>query len=241
VDPESKLLTKAIQRALEHSKAVRCIIEDYIEGDQLHGDGYLQDGKLIYHYFGDHVFYTKTNNRIPLSTRWPTKHGETIIADVVAQVEAIAEASGYTNGPVNIEARVTSDGEVYIIEVSPRNGGNYVPIIQEHLTGFNFVRKVLDNALGLREEVSLPSMTRKVGAHYILHAEREGYYVDLVLSEEIKNKIFFLNVFKHKGDSISEYVGSNTTIGVVLLEFESIEERNRMMEKAQDHMRIVIG
>ena len=118
VDPDSKQLAKAVQRALEHSKAVRCIIEDYIEGDQIHGDGYLQDGRLVYYYFGDHIFYTKTNNRIPLSTKWPTKHDGKVVADTVVQVEAIAEASGYTNGPANIEARVTSDGEVYIIEVS---------------------------------------------------------------------------------------------------------------------------
>lgn len=117
-------LNHAIEYALQNSRAKRCILEEYIDGDQIHGDGYLQNGRLIYSYLGDHFFYTKTNNFIPISTRWPCKYdGNAIYNDVVGQVKNICKDIGYLNGPVNIEARVTDAGEVYIIEVSPRNGG----------------------------------------------------------------------------------------------------------------------
>ena len=131
-------LLHAIDYALTTSIARRCIIEEYIEGNQIHGDGYLHNGELIYQYLGDHIFYTKTKNFVPISTRWPCKYGNEVLDELISQVEAIAKATGFLDGPVNIEARVTKTGEVYIIEVGPRNGGNYVPIIQEHLTGFDF-------------------------------------------------------------------------------------------------------
>ncbi|WP_094229068.1 ATP-grasp domain-containing protein [Methanolobus psychrotolerans] len=234
-------LNHAIEYALQHSRAKRCIIEEYIDGDQIHGDGYLQDGKLIYHYLGDHFFYTKSKNFIPISTRWPCKYeGTEILNTVVKQVESICNAVGYRTGPVNIEARVTDSGKVYIIEVSPRNGGNYVPIIQEHLTGFDFISKIIRSSFGMDVEVDTDPCEKKVGAHYILHSEKDGIFKDVRISDEINGHIFFRKVFKNEGDDVKEYVGSNTTIGVLLLEFDTINERNDLMSDISDFIQVVV-
>lgn len=222
-------LLHAIDYALTNSRTRRCIIEEYIEGDQIHGDGFFYNGKLIYQYLGDHFFYTKSKNFIPISTRWPCKYGNEVLDELVSQVEAIAKATGFLDGPVNIEARVTKTGEVYIIEVGPRNGGNYVPIIQEQLTGFDFISRIIYDALGEELLIQETRQTKKVGAHYILHAEKSGVFQGLKISEHIKKHIFYCNVFKRKDEVVSEYIGSNTTIGVVLLEFENIEERDLLM------------
>jgi len=234
-------LSHAIRYALHASRAKRCIIEEYIEGDQIHGDGYLENGILIYQYLGDHFFYTKTRNFIPISTRWPCKYYGTEILDVVIkQVEGICNASGYMDGPVNIEARVTPAGEVYIIEVSPRNGGNYVPIIQEHLTGFDFVSKIIYNSLGINAEVTDEPFVKKVGAHYILHSETKGIFQGLKISNRIKSHIFFHKVFMSSGDVVSQYVGSDTSIGVMLLEFDSISERDTLMSDVSELIQVMI-
>lgn len=233
-------LKHAIEYALQYSRAKRCILEDYIDGDQIHGDGYLQDGKLIYHYLGNHFFYTKSKNFIPVSTRWPCKYEGTEILDaVVSQVESICNAVGYLTGPVNIEARVTDSGNVYIIEVSPRNGGNYVPIIQEHLTGFDFVSKIIHSSLGVDEEVDNNLCEKKVGAHYILHSEKDGVFKGVRISDEINGHIFFRKIFKTEEDDVKEYVGSNTTIGVLLLEFDSVQERDYLMGNIKKLIQVV--
>jgi biotin carboxylase len=234
-------LNHAIEYALENSRAKRCIIEEYIDGDQIHGDGYVQNGKLIYKYLGDHFFYTKTRNFIPISTRWPCKYYGTRTLDVIInQVEGICNAIGYMDGPVNIEARVTDLGEVYIIEVSPRNGGNYVPIIQERLTGFDFMSKIIYSSLGLNLQITDRLYNTKVGAYYILHSEKEGIFQDVRISDKIKDHIFFHKIFQNQGDAVHEYVGSNTTIGVVLLEFDSISERDFFMPDISDFIQVII-
>lgn len=240
LEPGAQGLGPALQLALSQSLGRRCIVEEYIDGEQIHGDGFMQDGRLVHHYLGDHVFYTRTRNRIPISTRWPCRHGEAVLADVATQVEAICRAAGYVDGPVNIEARVTPAGEVYIIEIAPRNGGNYVPIIQQHLTGFDFVNRVLDGALGLPSPLEPAALRRGVGAHYILHAERDGHFAGLMVSDEIKGRIFFMNVFKQGGDPVRHYMGSNTTIGVVLLAFPDITTRDRLMVDAGSHMTVAV-
>ena len=66
----------ALEAALEKSRCGRCIVEEYIEpdGKQLHGDGFIKNGKVEFLYLGDHYFDKKINNLVPYSTAYPTKH-----------------------------------------------------------------------------------------------------------------------------------------------------------------------
>ena len=230
----------ALQRALAHSRVKRCIVEEYIDGDQLHGDGFLQDGRLVHHYLGDQGFLAETQDSVPVTTYWPSRHGEAVLGDVVRQVEAIAQASGHVDGPVNIEARVTAAGEVYIIEVGPRNGGDYIPIIQHRLTGFEFVGKVLDSALGNRPEVGSEPPRRGVGVCHALHPDRDGRYAGFEVSDAVREKLFLIEVFKQVGDPVQRHQGSSSSLGVALLEFDSVDERDRLMAEVQSHLRAVI-
>ena len=230
----------ALQRAFDHSLAGRCIVEAYIEGVQIHGDGFLQGGRLVHHYIGDQAFYTRSGNSIPIWTRYPTRHGGAIVDDLVRQVEAIARASGYLEGPVNIEGRVTPDGDVYLIEIGPRNGGNHIPTLLQRLTGFDFVSRLLDSALGISPAVETVTTHRDVGAVYVLHADRDGVYAGLRVSDVVKDKVFLLDVFKQAGEPVRHYTGSNTAVGCALLRFDSFEESDRLMPEMPSHLRVVL-
>jgi len=127
LDETLATLPAALEHAFAFSRSGECIIKQSIEGDRIHGNGYLEGGQLTFHYLGDHEFFTDSGCRVPISTRWPTRYGPDVVQHIASQVEAIASVRGYRKGPVNIEARVTREGAIYIIEVSPRNGGNHVP------------------------------------------------------------------------------------------------------------------
>ena len=225
-DGTKENLLDCIEYAFKFSRAKRCIIEEFIDAKQIHGDGFLIDGKLEHYYLGDHFFYTNSKSFIPSSTRWPSTCSQNISNQVAKQVEAIALTTGYLNGPINIEARITDDNKVYIIEVGPRNGGNFVPIVQQSLTGFNFVDAVLHNALG--QKYAPPNLKEVflVGGHHIIHAKKDGLFKSVDIDPTIKDKILFLSLFKKEGDQVFEYSGSNTTIGVCLFNFTSLEDRD---------------
>lgn len=230
----------AIEQALEFSASRQVIVEDYIDGPQVHGDGFMADGRLIHFYLGDHFFFSKSKKSVPISTRWPTHFANETINEIKRQVERVASEAGYLTGPVNIEARITKDQKVYLIEIGPRNGGNYVPIIQQRLTGFNYVKAVLDSALG---QLDLALITPKehyasAGAYFVLHANDDGVYEGLELSPKIKKHIFFLKEFKHPGDVVQKYAGSHNALGVILCEFGSIFERDLIMDEIDDLIHI---
>ena len=231
----------AIRLALEYSRSGRCIIEQYIDGPQLHGDGYVENGELIYSYLGDHVFYTRTNNFIPVSTRWPSSASPRVLEEIKRQVSSIVKAAGYNRGPVNIEARVARDERVFIIEVGPRNGGNFVPIIQHTLTGFDFLDRILADSLALPLSNAKANGQYRVGAHYILHGDRTGRFVGVSISEEAQGHVFFESIFKQHGNGVERFTGSNTTVGVLLLQFDSVRQRNALMAEAESHFRLILG
>lgn len=226
----------ALRRAFDHSRAGRCIVEDYIDGAHLHGDGFLRGGRLVHHYLGDQGFFRAAHDTVPVSTSWPSRHEPAVIAEVVRQVETIARASGYLDGPVNIEARVSPAGDVYVIEIGPRNGGDYIPLIQQHLTGFDFVERVLDAALGVGAGTPIPPARQGIGACYTLHSERDGRYAGLMVGDAVRDRLVLLEMFVSAGDTVRRHEGSNTSLGVALLQFATLEERDRTMAALPSHL-----
>lgn len=227
---ESGSLKQAITYALQFSRAGRCIIEGFIDGRQVHGDAFVKDGKLIYHYLGDHYFFTDTNSFIPISTRWPASISDKAMQSVVEQTEALVQAAGYLNGPINIEARIDSNDSAYIIEIGPRNGGNFVPIIQQKLSGFDFTSAVINQAIGNEIEVEKVEQFT-AGAHYILHSYKSAIFDAFNVPEHIKPALFFYQLFKNPGDEVFSYTGSNQTIGVCLFQFDDVYKRDYIMEE----------
>lgn len=225
---EAETLKQAVDYALQFSRAGRCIIEGFIEGKQVHGDAFVKEGKLIYYYLGDHYFFTDTNSFIPISTRWPASITDSAMQSVVEQTETLVKAAGYLGGPVNIEARIGSDDKAYIIEIGPRNGGNFVPIIQQQLSGFDFTSAVINMALG-RDTIQQVYENFSPGAHYILHSERDGVLKCVNIPEILEKYMFYRKNFKKEGELISKYQGSGQSLGVCLFKFNDRVQRDDVM------------
>lgn len=230
----------ALRQALEHSRAGRCIVERYVDGTHLHGDGFLQGGRLVHYYLGDQGFVPGTQDTVPISTFWPSRHDDAVLAEVGRQIEAVARASGFVEGSINIEARVSPAGEVYLIEIGPRNGGDHIPMIQQHLTGFDFVGRVLDSALGCLPAAEPVPARRGVGVCNTLYAERDGIYAGFRVSDRIRDKLVLLELIKQPGERVFRHVSSSTSIGVALLQFGSVSERDCLMAELPAHLAPVL-
>ncbi|MGM8885996.1 ATP-grasp domain-containing protein [Psychrobacter sp. 1U2] len=230
-------IVECINYALSFSRSHRCIIEEYLEGPQVHGDGFLQDGKLIAGYFGDQYFYTQSDSFIPISTRWPTVHAD-IHQQLKIQLEQLAAHTGYLNGPINVEARLNCDNELYLIEVGARNGGNFVPLLQQRLTGFDYVDAVLKVSLGQKVAHDETSQQR-IGAYYVLHASTDGIFAGIDIDPSLEPFIFYKRLLKKKGEAVQQYCGSHTSIGVLLLAFPTVELRDQQMNSIADLLKVL--
>lgn len=231
-------INNALIYAFSKSRNNRCIIEEYIEADQVHGDGYVKDGKLIFHYLGDHIFYEKSGSRIPISTIWPTKYKDSIINNLVKQIESICDYSGYNKGSLNIEARITPGGKIYLIELSPRNAGYHVPILIEHLTGFDFIKTTYSDSLSTTNKMDSSNISKKIGSMYVLHPTGRGALDKINISSRVKKNIVMLEIFKKIGTEFQEFKGSGDSIGVVLMKFSSNKEQKEIMDNIDKHLNV---
>jgi biotin carboxylase len=233
-------LQPAIDLALSFSRNKRIVAEEFIEcdGAQLHGDGFIKDGKLVFAYLGDHHFNTFINPFVPCSTTWPsTKPSETIKL-VEIEINRLISEVGFLNGPINIEVRINKEGKIYIGEIGPRSGGNYVPQAINYATGFDMVKATLD-VLSDSKIIINPNLN-KFSANYVIHSEKEGNLEELLIDKELNPFIKEFHQYCFKGDKINTYQNSSAAIGLMLLQFNNRESMDFYMTSIEKYINLKI-
>lgn len=222
-------LRNAIPKAAAYSRNGRLILEDFVDNQQgdIHGDGFVLDGKLVFHCLGDHLYDEVSNPFNPKGTTWPSSLAASSLQAIVEDVAKIIKNSGFRNGPVNIEARVNSRGKHYVMEIGPRSGGFFVPQAIRYATGFDMVAAILDSLEG--RPVKIPSGNLSPTAYYSIHSSKNGKLKRISLAESLKPHILESHFYKQRGDEIIPFTGGNAVIGVLLLRFDCQEEMRSVM------------
>ena len=228
-------LDRAVSEAIELSRCKRAIVEQYIESshDQLHGDGIVVDGELQFLVLGDQRF----RNSVPIGTSVPSSIDLGSMEKVVNDVKSMIRISGFRCGAINVEARVSNSGEIYIIEIGPRTGGNYIPQLMQLSTGYDEVTASLKLAMG----ENCDSYCRGKISYcfqYIVGSEQKGRFQYIYIDEYIKKKIVKQYIHKTKGDAIEEYENSSGVVGVILLKFDSMEEMEEDIKNIKEHVKV---
>lgn len=220
-------LKVAVAEALAKSRCKRIIVEEYIEpyGRQLHGDGFVENGKVTFLCLGDHHFDSSINNLVPYSTTYPTEHSQEVVHACLSQIQHFIRLVGFRNGGFNVELRVSKkDGKPYIIDIGARNGGNFTPRVIECGTGFNFLDRAIKFALG--ESLDGVKMTDKIGdfvSYLILHSSRSGVLNNCTLSPELESRVVEKHIYTKPGDKVEPFLGANAALGVLIMRYESRE------------------
>lgn len=230
-------LEAAVKTAMGFSKCKRVIIEEFIYTPyhQLHGDGVVVNGKLLFAALGDQRF----RNSVPIGSSLPSRIDACLLEQVYAETARLLECSGYSCGGVNIEARVTQECEIYIVEIGPRTGGNYVPQLMELATGVDEMTAVLQISMGEACRIGMP-MQMHCCFQYIIGSDEKGRFQEIEMDEYIKPKVVQMYTHKKKGDWIEEYQNSSGVVGVAILRFKDIEEMEEDIKNIKIHIRVVV-
>ena len=230
-----------VQKAFSFSRNKRIIAEEYIDvnGKQVHGDGFVSNGKLIFTFLGDHNYNSKVNPFVPFATTWPSIKPQNTIKKIDEIVSQVCKKAGYFNGPINIEARETTEGDIYIMEVGPRSGGNFVPQITSLVTGFDMVKATLDVFTKKPVRVNCCNATN-YSAYYVIHSSLDGQLQKLQLNSGLKRylKQFHQNI--SPGEKVKSFQGANAAIGIMLLTFKTREEMECIVTNMDQYIELKI-
>jgi biotin carboxylase len=233
----------ACNAALKFSRCNRFVIEEYIvpRGPQLHGDGFVKDGEIVFLYLGDHHFDAKINNLVPYSTTYPTIHSQDEFEQCKEQLQKFISLVGFKNGGFNVELRISqTDGKAYIIDIGARNGGNFTPRVIEYATGFNFLDKAIALAMGW-PVTDLNFESKGFFSHLILHSRADGIIKNIEISEIIRKRILESHIYLGSGDHVSAFLGAGSAIGVLLMQYESREIMNHIVDNFEELYTVDLG
>ena len=124
---DPKDLRKAIEHALDESHNGHFIIEDFLEKEGLSSgsESFFVDGELRYNAFYDQFFDDEAANPFtPSAECWPADKPTFVLDEVRKELQRLGKLLHVQTGLFNVEWRVCKDGKVYLMEVSPRAGGN---------------------------------------------------------------------------------------------------------------------
>lgn len=232
---------KAFSYALEYSRAKRIIVEEFIErvGPQIGGDGFYGENKLEFICFGDQVVDVNVNPFVPCGMKFPSYIDSNKAEEIANEIERAIQLLGLKNLSFNLEVMLDGKGRIFLMELGPRNGGNCIPEVIHNYTGVNMVGLAVEAALGSKVSI-IPNYSDHVFAYYALHSDREGIYEAYEVTTEFKGNITGSYIFKEVGDSISSFQGSNSTIGILLLEFNCQEDLLCFFEDPTAYIRLNI-
>lgn len=234
-------LESAFSHALSFSCSKRVIFEEFVGemGMQILGEGFVWQGKLHIACFARHRFDHRINGLVPIGGDFPYGSSE-LEQRLRTELQKFIDVIGLKTGPVNLEFRLGKDDRIFLMEVSPRNGGNMLPQLVTHATGFDMVKNTVNVAIGLECDQAKAYEMDGFYSYYVLHALREGRLRNLTFSKSIKERICESNIWIQPGDDVRVFTGAHLSLGVLILSFASAKEMVEVMDSIDKHVRVDI-
>ena len=226
-------INEKLQYAMQFSRKKRIIIEEWVEkyGYQVAGDGLSIDGKLVFRCFANDHFDDRCENPfVPIAASFPYNMPDSVHNKIHETIQRLLTELNMKTCTYNFDIRIDEDYNVYLMEVAPRSGGNYIPDVIKYATGIDLVEYSVRAAMG--ESISAPENYRVNGywSYYAVHSLHNGILDSIVVRDEFLDRIIENHIIKQEGDTISSFVGANSTLGCLIMKFNSMDEMVEMMD-----------
>jgi len=237
----SKEFDQAISHARSFSRSGNVIVEEFIDNlvADLHGDGFVQDSKLVFLHLGDHVYSTGNNPFNPMGTIWPSRANKEYISEISNLVDTIIRTSGFENGAINVEARVSSKGRAYVMEIGARCGGHFVPQAIYHSCGFNIVSAIMDNVDGMR--VTSLAKQSNVSAYYAINSKKSGVLKQIAFDSIIQDMVIEKHEYLTSCDRVNSFDNGSAALGIVILKNDSFKRIDDFYQNADKYIKVLVS
>ena len=236
-------LKAAVEYALGFSRSGRCIVEQFLEkeGDSSDADGFVTGGRFACVSFTSQLFdpavpnpYTPAAYAMPASLPgWAQK-------ELVGELQRLADLLGLRDGVFNIETRVATDGRAYIMESSPRGGGNRLCEMLRYATNgqTDLVMAAVRAALG--EPVGELPMPVYDGFWYqqMLHSDHDGAFAGMEYAPGFREAhVAEEQLWVGPGERVEAFTAANHAFGSVFMRFGSQAELDEFRASPGEFMR----
>ena len=237
-------LRQALEDAMNHSISGHIIVEEFIEksGCSSDTDIFSINGKLYFVNYSAQRFDEKASNPYtPAAYSWPSTFTEEQEKYLTSEIQRLITLLGMKTAVYNIETRIGTNGKPYIMELTPRGGGNRLCEMLRYATGVDMITAITRAMVG--DPLLEPIEQRSYNGHWaeiILHADKSGYFDHLEIDNSLPAEIVEEDLWVRKGDHVDSFEGANNAIGTLVLKFQTAEELEKAITHQHDWLKVVV-
>lgn len=237
-------LKKSIQYALSFSHSDEFIIEDFItqHGYSSDTDCFSIDGELRFVSFDCQRFDSKAKNPYtPAAYSWPSSMTIEHQEELKNEIQRLLKLLKMRTAVYNIETREGTDGKAYIMELSPRGGGNRLSECLQYATGVDMITNMVKYSVGLPIDEITQEPYDGCWAEIILHSDQPGVFKELWISDEILDNVVERDLWIKEGTEVGGFTAANEAIGTLVLKFENQERVEEVLGNQDKYVKVKLA
>ena len=216
-------LKSALDYAIKYSISKHVIVEEFIEkiGCSSDSECFSVDGKLNFVSFSSQRFDEHAINPfVPAAFSWPSTFTKDQEDYLISELQRLFCLLKLKSSVFNVETRIGINGKPYIMEVSPRGGGNRLCEMLRYATGIDLIGNAVRVAMG-EPVVGLEQKSYNgYWAEIILHSDRDGKFKELQIDELLEKNLYEIDLWVNENDVVSSFKGANNSLGTLVFRFE---------------------
>lgn len=236
-------LEASIRYALKFSHCEEFIVEDFLEkkGHSSDTDSFSVDGELKFVSFSAQRFDEHCENPYtPSAYSWPATISREHQEELTNEIQRLLRLLDMKTSIYNIEVRECTNGKAYIMECSPRGGGNRLAEMLRYATGVDLITNAVRAAVGEPVVGIEQKPYNGCWAEAILHSDKAGNFRELLVSEEIAHNVIEKDLWISAGTKVGGFAGANEAIGTLVLQFENDAKLQHVLANINDYVQVLV-
>lgn len=221
----------------ENTRKDYFLIEEFIEGEEFGAQAFVYDGNVSFILpHGDYVYHGDTG--VPIGHYAPYNLSEEVIDDAKIQLRRAVKAMGLDNCAINADF-ILKDGKTYVLELGGRCGATCLAELVSIYYGFDYYEKIIRTAMDEDPDFSFKKPYTPNASH-LLMSDRDGVIRSMEDRNEPNDNICEVHFDYKPGDTVHKFHVGPDRIGHVITKGETLEEAQKLLSQAMDHIKITV-
>lgn len=232
-------LESCVRNALHFSKDGGVIVEDYLKsiGHPSDSECFSVDGDLKFVSYSAQRFDAFCKNPYtPAAFSWPSKISEENQKELTHELQRLLCLLDMGTSLYNVETRECVDGKAYIMECSPRGGGNRLAEMIRYSTGVDLISNAVRSAVGEPVVGIVQRTCDGCWAEIIVHSRKCGVFRNVRIADDITDEIVEKDIWIKEGDRIDDFTGADKAVGTLVMKFTTEEKMNEVLDHQERYV-----
>jgi biotin carboxylase len=230
-----------IEKALEYSNNNHACLEEYVEGEDYSVEGFILNNNVRY------AFVSKkyTQGFAVIGHKLPSDLSIELYNEIVEQIQKVVNSGIISDGPFDADFRV-GEGRVVLLELTPRLGGNGLPVLVEAAYGVSLIEISLRHAMQELNEVADVGLAAKIVPHasLLFYSDSTGTVESMAPSSSIKSNLsnlVDLCVNLQPGQKVERFVHGGNVFGYSIITITENEDIGSLAKRVNSALSIKVN